>query len=133
MWLDYLRIVIRLHTCVILWLDYIPVKYVQWKTGKMSYDPWQSMYSGKLGKCLMIPGKVCTVGNWENVLWSLAKYVKWQNWQNLLWSLAKYVKWQNGKMSYDPCKVCTVENWENVLWSLAKYVQWETGKMSYDP
>ena len=38
----------------------------------------------------MIPGKVCKV----------------ENWQNVLWSLAKYVKWQTGKMSYDPGKVC---------------------------
>ena len=68
----------------------------------------------------MIPGKVCTVANWENVQWSRAKYVKWQN----------------GKMAKCPMipgKVGTVGNWENVLWSLVKYVKWQNGKMSYDP
>ena len=47
----------------------------------------------------MIPGKVCKV----------------ENWQNVLWSLAKYVKWQTGKMSYDPGKVRRVANWQKML------------------
>ena len=63
----------------------------------------------------MIPGKVCKVENWQNVPWSLEKYVQWETGKMF------YDPWQSmyseklGKCPMIPGKVCTVGNWENVL------------------
>ena len=55
------------------------------------------MYSGKLGKCPMIPGKVCKVAKWQNGEMS---YDPWQS----------MYSGKLGKCSMIPSKVSKVEN-----------------------